>query len=137
MDNAKRLALSPASFTGILDAMGISYEEQSGFFKVNGPQGSRMYVGKGKITTTVHLSGFTAEFGARALEKSPSAKVTQEMDWPEGLGPVEQLRLFADLVKHMMSLAPQEKKARSASSSPAPTPVLIDASLVLGDQLEA
>jgi len=133
MPNAKRLAISPDSFTGVLDAMQVPYVVQSGFVRVEGPEGRRMYVGRGRITTTVHLSGFTSEHGARDLQKSPSARVQQEMDWPAGLSAVEQLRLFRDLVAFMLSLDARPKGARPAAS-PAPVPVLVDASLVLGEE---
>ena len=131
MSNANRLSLALASFTGLLEKLGANVTEQSGFVRVDGPEGRRMYVGRGKIVTTVHLSGFTSAHGTK-LEKSPSRKVEQEMSWPDGLSAIGQLRLFADLYNEMMSLAPIAKKAASSKPEGTPvSPVLIDPALVL------
>lgn len=134
MSNAKTLAISPASFVGVLTSLGARTTEQSGFIRVDGPEGRRMYVGRGKITTTVHLSGWnSAEQGlTQPLEKSPSSKVTHEMAWPDGLNAVDQLRLFARLYAEMMSLSPAAKKAASSPEKRAPVqPQVIDPALVL------
>lgn len=129
--NAKTLAIAPASFTALLETLKARTLSQSGFIRVDGPDGRRMYVAKGKIVATVHLSGWESAAGdSTPLTKSPSSKVTHEMRWVSD--PIEQLRLFARLYAEMMSLAPVTKKGtEKKASSPAAQPLFVDPALVL------
>jgi len=127
---SKRLAISPESFIALLQKLGANYETQSGFVKVHGPDGRKMYVGRGKICGTVHLSGWTSANGdSEILAKSPSKLVEHEMRFDEQ-DAVSQLRLFARLYAEMMALPPRQKTERKSSANTA-QPVLIDPELVL------
>lgn len=113
---AKKLSLKPEQFLSVLQALGVNYTEQSGFYKVHGPTGRLLYVGKGKICTRIDLSGFETEFGTKQPDQGVFGNVKQQMAWAEEATAEDILRLFGSLVEHMMSLAPVEKKEKVAKT---------------------
>lgn len=110
-------AIEQSKFTQALKDMGVPYTEQSGFIRVEGPKGRRMYVAKTKGVRRVDLSGFTIDVGAVSPSGGEFGRVKQQLDFSGG--EAATLQLFIKTVKHMMSLPPSETARRLRDEEPA------------------
>lgn len=115
-ENAKKLAIPREEFEGVLKSLGVQWIAQSGFHKVLGPEGRRLYVANGKTTARVDLSGFVTDFGTKVPDQGVFGNVKQQMQFGETKE--DTLRIFAALVEHMMALPPLEKKAKAEKKAP-------------------
>ena len=95
----------------IADA-GLSYTEQSGFLRVDGASGRRLYVASTKTVRRIDISGW--EFALGRLTKPPHTTITGNVKQQMviGLGADADLEKFTELLAHMKSLAAVEKVAK-------------------------
>lgn len=112
-------AVEQGKFLDILKEMGVPYTEQTGFIRVEGPKGRRIYVARTKGVRRVDISGFNLEAGAVALDKdeAPTGRVKQQLDFTQDEAHI--LSTFRKAVKHMMSLPPSETARRLRDEPPA------------------
>lgn len=106
-------------FEQVLQHLGIEWLPQSGFHKVLGPKGYRIYVANTKTVARVDLSGFEVPFGTRSPAQGVFGNVRQQLEM-RGLGEEDILRNFAAVCEHMMGLTPAEPKAKKEAKGKAP-----------------
>lgn len=103
------LYIDGSKFTTILSELGIATTTQSGFIRVDGPKGRRVYVAATKKVGRVDISGFTVEFGAKTPHCGEFGNVKQQLDLDPALGEDGILTNFKALVEHMLTLPAVEK----------------------------
>lgn len=108
---AKPLVIAREKAEEILAALGLHWEQQSGFMKVIGPKGRQLYIGAGKGAKNfarVDLSGFTSDFGTRQPHCGVFGNVKQQLEM-RNLSEEEILRNLSALAEYMMTLPAVEK----------------------------
>lgn len=90
----------------ILKEEGVHYTEQSGFIRVEGPTGRRLYIANTQKVRRVDLSGFTIKHGAHAPASGEFGRVKQQLDF--SLPEDKVLANFQQTVRYMMALQPSE-----------------------------
>jgi len=128
----KQLFFARGQYELILNEKGVPYTEQSGFLRVEGAKGNRLYVASTKTVRRIDISGFETD---RDLAKSPhtgpfgNVKQQMRLDGDEG----EVLFRFAELVDRLLAQpakqpaekapkAPKEKKAKGERKGWGATP---------------
>ena len=99
-------AIPQEKFLEVLKKEGVPYTIQSGFIRVEGPAGRRMYVANTKQVRRVDISGFSLQHGGVTPLKGELGRVKQQLDFKHTEDVV--LKNFADGLKYMMSLPPSE-----------------------------
>lgn len=99
-------AIPKEKFTEILDKEKVAYTVQSGFIRVEGPKGRRMYVANTKGVRRVDISGFSLQHGGVAPMGGEFGRVKQQLDF--NLPEETVLKNFWDGVKYMLTLPPSE-----------------------------
>ena len=127
---AKKLGVRYVSrdlFEKAITEEGFSWLEQSGYLKVSGPKGHRIYVSRQKNVSRVDISGF--EHGAGVVPHCGSfGNVHQQLDMSDQLTEVQILDSFRDLLRHMKTLEPKadvkpgKRAAKSVEEKPASSP---------------
>lgn len=118
----KNLVIAREKAESLLQSLGLTFEQQSGFMKVAGPKGRAMYIGAGrkaKSFARVDLSGFTHDTGTRSPHCGVFGNVKQQLDMREPITEEEALRNLSALLEHMKSL-PEVVKEKKAPKAKAP-----------------
>ena len=103
------LYVENSKFVTVLDELNVPFTVQSGFLRVEGPKGRRLYVAATKKVGRVDISGFEVEFGAKVPHCGVFGKVKQQMDLSPELTEEGILENFRAIVTHMLQLQPVEK----------------------------
>jgi len=109
MANGNVLYIDGSKFTATLEELGIPSTVQSGFIRVEGPKGRRVYVAATKKVGRVDISGFTVEFGAKVPHCGEFGNVKQQLDLDPSLGEDGIVTNFRALIEHMLTLPAVEK----------------------------
>lgn len=117
-------------YRAILLDRGVPFKAQSGFIRVEGPKGYRLYVASTKTVRRVDLSGFELQSATvRPHKLGKFGNVSQEINLIKG-DVDAQLEAFRFVLGRMLELTPKEpakkepkapKAKKEASSSPAPS----------------
>lgn len=94
----------------VLVAKGVPHVKQSGFYRVEGPKGRRLYVAATKKCGRIDISGFTVPFGAVPHFLGKFGRVEQMLDM--SLPAEDIMTNFSALVDHMLTLPPEVKEAK-------------------------
>lgn len=103
------LYVEGSKFLAILTDLGVPHTVQSGFIRVEGAKGRRLYVAATKRVGRVDISGFEVDFGAKVPHCGVFGNVRQQLDLSPELGEEGILTNFRALVTHLLTLAPVEK----------------------------
>jgi len=125
------LYVESSKFLTVLTELEVPFTVQSGFIRVEGAKGRRLYVAATKKVGRVDISGFEVDFGAKIPHCGPFGNVKQQMDLSPELGEEGILANFKALVQHMLLLpavvkevkikAPKAPRvSKKAASAPVP-----------------
>lgn len=110
--------LPRGSYETILAKHGCSTLAQSGFIKVEGAKGRRLYVAATKKVGRIDLSGFEFGEGTKKPDQGEFGQVKQQMVMTGT--EAELLARFETILLHMLSLPAVEKAAKPAKAPKAP-----------------
>lgn len=119
-DIAKKLGLKPEQLREVAANLGFQIVDQTGYFKVLGPTGRQLYIGRGKVCTRVDLSGFTFDQGTKVPDQGVFGNVKQQMDWAGCETAEDVFRRLGTILEHLKSLAPVEPKPKKEKAAKAP-----------------
>jgi hypothetical protein len=107
-----------SDFELLINEAGLTFREQSGFLRVDGPKGNRIYVAATKTVRRVDLSGFEAPLEiAKPHKLGTFGGVSQELRITGDL--VEDLARFATLLEILKAQAPKEPVAKAKAEKAA------------------
>ena len=98
------LYVESSKFLAVLSDLSVPFTVQSGFIRVEGAKGRRLYVAATKRVGRVDISGFEVDFGAKTPHCGIFGNVKQQMDLSSELGEEGILANFKALVQHMLTL---------------------------------
>ncbi len=116
------LYIDLSKFMAIIQASGLKATEQSGYIRVDGAKGRRVYVANTKRVGRVDISGFELATGAHVPHMGVTGNVKQQLDLSPTLGEEGILASFGNLLTTLKNLPPVEKPAKpapEASATPA------------------
>lgn len=103
---------SKEAYLDILAKHMIPYKVQSGFLRIDGPAGSRLYVANTKTVRRVDISGFETSWTiAKIPHCGPFGAVKQQLQMDGSVE--EQLARFELLVHDLLSQPAKEKTTKS------------------------
>lgn len=119
-----------ALIEGLLIEMGLKYDRQKGFVKVElGPKGRRVYIGNTASVGRVDISGFECPadwIGIKRLGGESFGNVKEQLDFEttEGVTPEVLVARLRCVMEYGASLGDREEKrgGKESSASPAPKP---------------
>lgn len=103
------LPIALEKYESIIHELGFTLRSQSGYHRIDGPTGRRMYVANTKTVRRIDLSGFEVE---KMKKEKVFGRVTGQLDLDPTLGEEGILNLFRDTLKHMLTLPPEVKEAK-------------------------
>jgi len=106
------LYVEGSKFLAVLAELNIPHTVQSGFIRVEGAKGRRLYIAATKRVGRIDISGFEVDFGAKVPHCGVFGAVKQQMDLSNELTESDILSNFRALVEHMMTLPAIEKVAK-------------------------
>ena len=113
------LYVENSKFLAVLAELTVPFTTQSGFVRVEGAKGRRLYVAATKKVGRIDISGFEVEFGAKKPHCGEFGAVKQQMDLSPEIGEEGILSNFRSLVSHMLTLPAVEKvKAEKKPKAP-------------------
>lgn len=113
------LYVENSKFLAVLQELNVPSTIQSGFIRVEGAKGRRLYVAATKKVGRVDISGFEVDFGAKKPHCGEFGQVKQQMDLSPELGEEGILSNFRSLVVHMLTL-PAVEKVKATKKPKAP-----------------
>lgn len=113
------LYVESSKFLAVLADLNVPFTTQSGFVRVEGAKGRRLYVAATKKVGRIDISGFEVDFGAKKPHCGEFGQVKQQMDLSLELGEEGILQNFRALVEHMLTL-PAVEKVKVAKAPKAP-----------------
>ena len=117
MTKSNSTKLPRGSYEAIIAKHNAKATEQSGFIRVEGATGRRLYVASTKTVGRIDLSGFEFATGTKRPDQGEFGRVKQQMDL---VGTEEELLArFEAILVHMLSL-PAEVKEPKAKAPKAP-----------------
>lgn len=93
-------------FIELLKKEKVPYTVQTGFIRVEGPRGRRMYVANTQKVRRVDISGFELQEGGVKPAGGKNGRVMQQLDFSQDEDTV--LRNFQEGLRYMKSLPPSE-----------------------------
>jgi len=113
------LYIDGSKFLAVLADLAVPHTLQSGFIRVDGPKGRRMYIAATKRVGRIDLSGFEVDFGAKVPHCGIFGNVRQQLDLDPVIGEEGILSNFRTAVELMLSLEPVVK-VKAAAKPKAP-----------------
>lgn len=98
--------VAQSKFIDLLKEEGVQYTVQTGFIRVEGPKGRRLYIANTQKVKRVDISGFKVKHGAHEPIGGEFGRVMQQLDFKNDEEVI--LKNFLDTVRYMMQLPPSE-----------------------------
>lgn len=108
-------------FEAAIKTSGLPSREQSGYIRIDGAKGRRVYVAATKKVGRVDISGFEVEFGAKVPHMGVAGNVKQQLDLSPELTEAGILENFAALLATLKTLPPVEKAPKPEAAPKAAT----------------
>lgn len=114
------LYIAREQFENLIKASGLPSREQSGYIRIDGAKGRRVYVAATKKVGRVDISGFEVQFGAKTPHMGVAGNVKQQLDLNPELTEAGILANFGALLAVLKELPPVEKAPKpEATATPA------------------